>query len=258
MRIKIALIALLAAGCGSVETPAPTPSVIPDASVAGQYNLVLTSTNGHGTTNIYTNLTQHGRTLTGASNTMVCPSNVLSQCAGVQAPAVSVTLSGAVKGEDVNLTISFPSTAGADTVNLVGGAGGTSLGGTYTDSLGDAGTWTGSVAPSLNGTYSGTFNSTSNPLSIAPTMQIILLQDPNYVLAGAATFTNLPCISSLMLTGQAIGGAFSLADAANKAVIFAVPTGNGFTFSYRFEATSASCAGDFGGGVVTNTDPWGY
>lgn len=255
---KILLFALFAAGCGGVETLAPTPPVARDASVAGQYNLVLTSTNGRGTTNIYTDFTQTGRTFTGAPNTLVCPSNDLSQCEGVHAPAISITPNGEVKGADVKLMISFPSTAGADVVTMVGTATGTTLGGSYTDSLGDAGTWTAAVATSLSGTYSGTFNSTSNPLPIAPTMIMTLVQDANYKLTGSATITNSPCISSLILSGQAIGGAFSLTDAASEAVIIALPTNNSFTFSYKFEPTSASCAGDFGGGVVTNSDPWGY
>jgi len=38
-----------------------------------------------------------------------------------------------------------------------------------------------------------------------------------------------------------------------------VPTGNSFTFSYKFEPTAPSCAGDFGRAVVTNqTQPWDY
>jgi hypothetical protein len=53
------------------------------------------------------------------------------------------------------------------------------------------------------------------------------------------------------LSGQAIGEAFSLTDAASKAVIVALPTGNNFTFSYNFDSTAASCAGDFGRGEVT-------
>jgi hypothetical protein len=73
---------------------------------------------------------------------------------------------------------------------------------------------------------------------------------------------NSPCIGSLTLSGQAIGDAFTLTDAASKASIIALPTlptGDSFTFSYRFETTAARCAGDFGRGVLTiNLSPWDY
>jgi hypothetical protein len=70
--------------------------------------------------------------------------------------------------------------------------------------------------------------------------------------------TSSPCISSLNLSGKAIGQAFSLADAANKVHITAVPSGSNFTFSYSFDPTAPSCAGDFGRGKVTNPNPWDY
>jgi hypothetical protein len=251
---KILLFALLAAGCGGGQTPAPTTPAAQDASVTGQYNLVLTSTNGRGTTNIYTNFTPTGRAFTGETNTLVCPSNDLSQCEGDDA----ITPSGAVKEADVTLMISFPSTTGTDTVTMVGTATGRNLAGTYTDSLGDAGTWTASAAVSLSGTYSGTFNSTSNPLPIAPTMMLTLTQDASFKLTGTASIMNFPCFNSLTLSGQAIGGAFTLSDASSEAVIIALPTANSFIFSYKFEPTAASCAGDIGRGKVTNPDPWHY
>ena len=256
---KILLFALLAAGCGSVKTPAPTLPIAQDASVIGQYDLVLTSTNGHGTTNIYTNFTQTGTTFAGAANTLVCPANDLSQCFGNDAPVTSITPSGTVSGLNVAMTIIFPNMAGADTISMVGTATGTNLAGTYTDSRGDNGTWTGAAASSLSASYSGTFNSTSNPLPVAPSISITLAQDASFHLRGTATVTNSPCISSLTLSGQAIGEAFSLTDAASKAVIMALPTGNNFTFSYNFDPTATSCAGDFGRGeVTTNQSPWDY
>jgi hypothetical protein len=269
--------AIVVCGCGGGSTSSPTPGSSPlspvaqNASVTGQYNLVLTSTNGHGTTNIYTAFTQTGTTFTGAANTLVCPSNDLSQCKGDDAPVTSITPSGTVSGASVTLTIAFPSAAGADTVTMVGTATGTNLAGTYTDSLGDAGTWTASTAIHPFGPppgvydYSGTFNSTSNPLLISPTISIELGQAANSNLTGSATIMHSPCISSLTLSGQAIGDAFSLTDAASKALIIALPTqptlptGNSFTFSYKFEPTAASCAGDVGRGVLTiKPSPFDY
>lgn len=232
----VVVAAALGGGCGGGSNYSSTPSSPPaaqEASLTGQYNLVLTSTNGHGTTNIYTDFTQTGTTFAGAANTLVCPSNDLSQCIGDDAPAISVTPSGTVSGASVTVTISFPSTAGADTITMVGTATGTDLAGTYTDSLGDAGTWTASTAIHPFGpppgvyNYNGTFNSTSNPLLITPTIFIELGRDASSNLAGTATIMTSPCISSLTLSVQAIGDAFSLTDAASKARIIAVPIGNG-------------------------------
>ncbi len=232
--------ALLVAGCGGAgtPTPAPTPQSVPDAIVTGQYNLVLTSTNGHGTTNLYADFTQTGKTFTGAANTLVCPSNEVSQCKGNDAPVTSITPTGTVSGANVTIMISFPTVAGADTVSIVGTAAGTNLAGTYTDIQGDAGTWTGSQLGSLAGTYNGNFNSTANPLPIAPTILITLAQDGSFNLTGTATIMSSPCISSLTLSGQAIGQALSLTDTAKKAHITAVPTGSNFTFIYNFDPTA--------------------
>lgn len=252
-----AMIGLCGCGGGSAYSPAPPP-VAQNASVTGQYNLVLTSSTGHGTTIVYTNFTQTGSTFTGAADTLVCLSNDLSQCEGGNSPLVSITPSGTVKGADVTLMISFPSTTGTDSVTMVGTAAGINLAGSYADSLGDAGTWAASPAASLSGTYSGTFNSISNPLPIAPTIMFTLAQDAKFNLTGTATIMNSPCISSLTVSGQAIGGAFTLTDAAREAVIVALPTGNTLTFSYKFGPTAASCPGDGGRGELTNPNPWNY
>ncbi len=247
------------AGCGGGGYGSSTPPgpVAQNASVSGQYSLVLTSTNGHGTTNIYTNFTQAGTTFTGSSNTLVCPSNDLGQCEGADVAAALITASGTVGSTNISMTISFPSTAGTHTVTMVGTVTGPSSG-TYTDSLGDSGTWTASAANPLVGNYLGTFNSTSNPLTIAPNISILFAQDASHNLTGTATLTNFPCIASLTLSGQAIGGAFTVTDAASKVHIVAVPAGNSLNFTYKFQSSAASCAGDFGAGVVAINDPWGY
>jgi hypothetical protein len=250
------------AGCGGgTQAPLPTPLPITQSvNINGQYNLGLISTNGQGSTSIYTDFTQSGTTFTGTANTLVCPSNDLSQCKGGDAPVISITPSGTISGPNVTIVISFPSTAGADTVTMLGSAKGTSFAGTYTDSLGDSGTWTASTAIHPFGPppgvydYSGTFNSTSNPLLIPPTILVELGQDASSKLTGSANIMNSPCISSLTLSGQAIGDAFTLTDPASKTSIIALPTlppGNSFNFSYKFEPTAPTCAGDFGRGRVT-------
>jgi hypothetical protein len=255
--IALVIVAVLSVeGCGggysSTHTPTPTPQ---NAVVSGQLNLLLTSTSGHGTTNIYANITQTGTTFSGDVNTLVCPSNDLLQCQGNDA---SITTSGTVSGMNVTMMISFPSSAGTDTVTIVGTSAGATLAGTYTDSSGDTGTWKAFFNADFNGTNSGTFNSTSNPLPIAPSILFTLSQDASFHVTGSATIMNLPCISSLTVSGQAIGGALSLTDAANEAVIIAVPDSSNLNFRYSFAPTAAHCAGDVGRGTVTHKSPWDY
>jgi hypothetical protein len=110
---------------------------------------------------------------------------------------------------------------------------------------------------------SGTFNSTAHPLPIDSSILIALTQDSSFNLTGSAMITSSPCIGSLTLSGQAIGQAFSLTDAANKVRITAIPTtnmatGNSFTFRYDFDPAAASCAGDYGLGLITDQNPWDY
>ena len=258
---RIFLFAMLAAGCDSMRTSTLTPTnpAAEDAKVTGQYNVVLKSTKGLGTTDIYANFTQAGKTFVGAANTLVCPSNDLSQCEGQDASGVSIIPSGTVSGANVTIVISVPTTAMANTVTMTGTATGTNFAGTYIDGLGDAGTWIASAASSLSGNYSGTFNSTPNPLLIAPTVLITLTQDSSFNLTGTATIMSSPCIGSLSLSGQAIGGAFRLTDAGHKARMLVLPTGDSFTLRYQFEPSAASCAGDSGRGVLTlNSSPWDY
>jgi hypothetical protein len=271
-RITLAIAAAtFACGCGGGSTPSTTPVVSPqDATVIGQYDLVLTSTNGHGSTNVYTDFSQTGATFTAAANTLVCPSNDLSQCQGDD-PVISIAANGKVSGTSVTMAISFPTTGGADTITMEGTATGTDLSGTYTDSLGDSGTWTGFVArhpfgpPPAVYDYSGTFNSVQNPLLIDPTISVELGRDASSAdrsyLTGQATIMNSPCISFLTLSGQSIGDAFILTDARNKARVVAPPTlpGDSLTFSYKLDPTAASCPGDFGRGTLTiNSSPWDY
>jgi hypothetical protein len=259
---KLALFALLASGCGGGYTPTLTPTsplpVAQNATVSGQYILLLTSTLGHGTTNIYSNFTQTGTAFTGAANTLVCPSNDLLQCVGGDAAVTPIMPSGTVSGENVSMTISFPSAARPDTFKLIGSLTATGISGTYTDTLGDAGIWASGVASSIIPTYGGTFNSTTNPLPIAPTIFISLVQDDALHITGTGTVMNWPCASSLTFSGDAIGIAFELTDADSKLHILGLPQSNNFAFSYKFEPTAPHCAGDFGQGMTDPPPPWDY
>ena len=265
--VLIGVVAAFFAGCGGGSSTSNMAPSTQNASVAGQYNLVLMSAGGHDTTTIYVDFTQTGATFAGGTNTLVCPSNDPSQC-----KSDSVTSSGTVSGTDVTIVVSFPDQTGTTTVTMVGSATGTgALNGNYTDSLGDAGTWTATAATLTSGSagsvidFTGTFNSTSNPLSIPSSIFLELGQgagSPNLNLIGKASVMNSPCITSLNLSGQAIAGAFSVTDAVNKMEIIALPSlpsADSFNFSYKFDETAASCPGDYGRGTLSlQSSPWDY
>jgi hypothetical protein len=252
-------------GCSSNGTTSQTNSPAQPLVIAGQYDLLLTSSKGGGSTNIYTDFTQDGTSIKGTPNTLVCPSNDSSQCKGDLPPAVSIIPNGTLAGTDVTLGVSFPNATGPDTVTMVGSVVLRSLAWTVTKL---AGTWTASTAGlpilTLPSFYdlNGTFNSTSNPLQIPPTILIQVGQDPNSnTLSGTATILNSPCLSSLNLSGEAIGDAFILTDADSKVSIIALPVLPlewSYTFSYKIDPTAASCAGDSGVGELTIANPWDY
>ena len=268
---KIVLLALFASGCGGGYTTTLPPSTTPppapttqNVGLTGRYDIFLSSTNGNDPTSIFTNLTQTGTTFTGAANSVVCH-KALSQCVGDDSPVVSIIPTGSVSGVDVALTITFPGGVGEDTVTMVGAmtGPGKDITGTYTDSFGDAGTFTAFPSGVFFGgsdTHNGTFNSTPNPLAIAPTILIKLteLGDLGFHVSGTATILNSPCVSSLTLTGEEVGDAIKVTDEAAKAHILIVPGSTNFFFSYNFDSNAPSCAGDFGLGMTTDPDPWGY
>jgi hypothetical protein len=258
------------AGCGStsegapIETPPPTESLL---SVSGEYDLVLTSTSGRGSTYIYTNFAQSGATLTGATSTLVCPSNDITQCVGDNFPAVSIIPTGTVTATAVTISVSFPAAAGADSVTLTGSKNSTGLGGTFSDILGDSGAWSATHAVQSANAYNmtGTYNSTSDPMPIAATILVQLApfagSSTNSLLEGFATIMNSPCVRALNFTGQALGDAFSLNDATAKVSILALPSNladGTYTFNYKFDSTSPNCPGDSGSGQLTNISPWDY
>jgi hypothetical protein len=111
-------------------------------------------------------------------NTLVCFSSDLSQCVGGDAAVTSIIPTGTLSSTDVSITIFFPSTSGTHTVTMIG-TGPAPTTGTYTDTLGDTGTWSASAVSSLGVTFLGTFNSTSHPLTIPPSISLSLTQIAN-------------------------------------------------------------------------------
>jgi hypothetical protein len=105
----------------------------------------------------------------------------------------------------------------------------------------------------VGGTLSGTINSTLNPLTIPPSITVVIAEGQNSALTGTATFQNWPCFASLNLSaGLAIGGAFTLSDTSQDVVLFAVPSGaSTFNVAYQVGSSAANCAGDHGTGTLT-------
>jgi len=225
-----------------------------NATVSGAYTVVATSTKSNAVTNVYVNVAmQSGTSLAGTSNTLVCLGNVVTNCIGNDPPASVVTFVGTVSGNSIQINLSYPDTQGTDTITLTGAVSGTSISGTYTDSQGDAGTWTATQSSALAGTLSGTINSTLSPLTIPPTITVVIVKGQNSALTGTATLQNWTCFTSLNLsTGLAIGGAFILSDTTNDVAIVAVPSGaTTFKVAYQVGSSASVCAGDHGAGTLT-------
>jgi len=225
-----------------------------NATVSGGYTIVANSTKNNGTTNVYVNVTmQSSASLSGTPNTLVCQENTVTNCVGNDPPAATDTFIGTVSGNSVQINLSYSNAQGNDTITLTGTVSGTSISGTYTDSQGDAGTWTATQSSSPAGTLSGTINSSLNPLTIPVTITMVTTEGQNSALAGTATLLHWTCFTSLNLsTGLEIGGAFTLSDDTNHVVIIAVPSGTK-TFSVEYEVGSSApaCAGDRGTGTLT-------
>jgi hypothetical protein len=224
-----------------------------NATVAGAYTVAATSTKSNAVTNVYVNVAMQSSTsLAGTSNTLVCLGNVVTNCIGNDPPASVVTFVGTISGNSVQILLSYPNTQGTDTITLAGAVSGTSITGTYTDSQGDAGTWTATPSSSPAGALSGTINSTVNPLTIPPTITVVTTEGQNSALTGTATVQNWTCYMSLNFsTGLVIGGAFTLSDPANDVVIVAVPSGaKTFSIGYQVGSSAPACAGDHGTGTL--------
>jgi hypothetical protein len=225
-----------------------------NATVSGSYAIVANSTKNNGATNVYVNIAmQSSASLAGTANTLVCQGNVVTNCVGNDPPVATDAFVGTVSGNNVQINLSYSNAQGNDTITLTGTVSGTSISGTYTDSQGDAGTWTATQSSSPAGTLSGTINSTLNPLTIPVTMTMMTMEGQNSALTGTATLLNWTCFASLNLsTGFEIGGAFTLSDSTHDFVITAVPSGTKtFNVAYQVGSSATACAGDHGTGTLT-------
>jgi hypothetical protein len=256
MKKVLILCACLAAGCSGVQDrglTSGTGTSTQGASVSGPYTVVATSTKGNGNTNVYANLSAQSTTsFSASSSTLVCPGNVPQNCIG-DGSGSTVTLTGTVSGTSIQIVVQFTNQNGPDTLTLSGGANGTTLSGSYSDTQGDAGSWTATLSGSLSGTYNGSVNSTPNPSPTAPALSVLLTEDQSLNLSGSASVSNSLCFTSLDFSqGSVIGGAFTVTDTTKDVVIGAVPTGSGtFSVFYQIGSSAPICSGDYGTGTFT-------
>ena len=250
MRKILLLCAFLAAGCSGAKNAGGTGGSPQNAAVSGPYSAVATSSKGNGATNVYANLSMQGSgSFSANADTLVCPANIPGNCIADNSPS----LAGTVNGNNLQITLQFTNASGPDTVTLKGTISGTTLSGSYTDSQGDAGTWTATLSSSLTGTYNGSVNSTPNPLQTAPTISAQITEGQNSALTGSAAVSNSPCYVSLDFSqGLAIGGAFTLTDTTKDVTIVGLPAGsNTYNIYYQVGASAIACAGDYGTGTFT-------
>jgi hypothetical protein len=259
MKNVMLVLALMLTGCSGLKNTSSggsggTGGTVQNATVSGPYSAVATSTKNNGTTSVYANLvTQSSTSFSATQNTLVCPGNAPLNCTGDDPPTLAYTLTGTVSGNNVQITLQFDNANGADTATLAGTVNGTNMSGTYTDTQGDAGTWTATQNNSLSGSFSGSVNSTPNPLQIAPTITALITEGQNYALTGSATVSNSPCFVTLDFSGgTAIGGAFTLNDTTKNVFILGVPTGTKtYSVYYQVGSPAPACAGDYGTGTFT-------
>lgn len=140
-----------------------------NATVSGPYAVTATSSKNGGITDIYANfVVQSNSAFSATQDTLVCPANDPTQCTGDDPPTLTYTLTGTVSGNNVQMTLQFRNTSGPDTATVSGTLSGTSMSGSYPDTQGDSGNWTATQSASRPQNFSGTINSTLNPLQVAP------------------------------------------------------------------------------------------
>lgn len=126
---------------------------------------------------------------------------------------------------------------------------------------GDHGTVTGFPVPSLTGTYSGTFVSTTG-VQVKATVSLTQSSTDNdgfYALTGSASFSGSPCFSSGTVEAGpysfVVGGYIQLPidTTTSDLVLFqgSVTDSTGKTISGNYSVTGAVCSGDSGTGSAT-------
>ena len=207
----LAFLLVILVGCGgsSSSTPAST------GALSGNWQVNLVQDYPLPVTNLSVSgfVVQSSETLTG--NVEVPTFGTLTHCGGV-AP-----LTGTVNGQSVTFSlneggtvVNFTGTLGSDGTSMTGSyqaAGGACFPGTST-----TGTWSSFLVPPLNGSFTGTIDSTymailtgattAVPVNVSGTMtQSSNAGASNATLTGTITAVNYPCFTTATLTGTISG-----------------------------------------------------
>jgi len=246
-KVLLSLALFLCAGCGGGGgggggNPPPT-----SAAIAGKWQIISTSKQNAGASYPYAGieaiLSQTDTSVSsGNQATVVIPFYVQgvnfgvadgTACGGYQA-----TVSGTVSGQSFNFTFTMTgaggsySATGTATVN----SSNNSMTGTYTTTGGcgspaDSGTFSGSLIPSISGTYATTFDNGATPT-------LVVTEDSSHNVTATGTYQG----SSFTLSGNIVGGALELTGTIqgigqvqylgfymNPPLITLVPTVNGIS-----------------------------
>ena len=220
-------------GCGGTQsgsstTPTPTPQQQQAAMVMGPWDGSTTSSQGNGSSLVFTNLqTQGSGSFFAASNaTLVClkfNASCFTSLPQESSLGPVYAVAGSVaNGNQVTLTISITTSTGSSAGSIAAtgtlSTDGKSITGSYTESgsITDAGTFTASVVVPVSGTYSGSLTSPNPSFSPFPVTATIT-EATDGTLTGTASISNSPCVGTLTFANggaennYVIGGAFQVA-----------------------------------------------
>jgi hypothetical protein len=253
-KVILSLALLVCAGCGGSNSnsgggsgggnPTPTP-----AAIAGKWEFISVSTQnagaGYPNAGIEAILSQTDTSVSsGNQATIVIPFFVQgtnygiasgTSCGGYQA-----TVSGTVSGQTFSFTLTETNTTGSYVVTGTAtiNSSNNSMTGTYTTTGGcgspaDAGSFSGTLVPSISGTYATTFNTGATPA-------LTVTEDASHNVTATGTYQG----SSYTLSGNIIGGGLELTGTIpgigqvqylgfymNSPLISLVPTINGISVS---------------------------
>ncbi len=261
------VLSVVISGCGGGS---PGSSATPLAIQSGNWSISGTSTAGNGSFVLGGSLSQTGNNISGIMH-------FFSANAACFNSADDIPFSGTITGQKVTLT--SPSVAGEMlTVNATGSS--MALSGSYsiipspgvTTCIGavtDQGMFTGSLVPSISGTWHGSLVSILTPgTPIGVTANITQSSTPDahgfFPVTGTLTFTGSPCftsgdIQSTVLPSNLAGSQLALTIVTNdtptagltslSAALDVPSAGNSMTGSYVVR--QGSCAVDAGSAHVT-------
>ena len=259
-------------GCGPISNLSLTDPPSTPANVTGnwQFTAVL---NGGGTVPIAAYLTSTDGVVSGTAyvNIAIPASCTVTGCCGVAFASFNPSLTGAIDAKN-NLTLGSAVPNGGPVFTMTGTvSGGTLTNGSFTltsscSAQNAQGTITGTMYPTLNGTYAGTLTSQTSGQSFAISAtfdQSATLNSRGFFnVNGTVNFTGYPCMTSaavatpLDMNSGFIGNNFSVtmnAVPGGDLIGFGAlsPDGKTLAFQYFFILMGSSCNNDTGTGSLT-------